>query len=183
MSIFTKKISQERDKLEYQRLQQERDKKEFQKLQKDFAKFFKDVLLGGKQYVYADSDEKDYNKNLVKNNMKDGTETIENGIGFNNTEPNFTIYQQFAQHDICIKVGDESFPCHKAFLTGRSEYFNAMFNGPFAESISSVFTISDCTPETFILILEFIYTDKCEIPASMAYELLIKADMYLLDKL
>jgi ankyrin repeat/BTB/POZ domain-containing protein 1 len=154
---------------------QERNKMELQQIQEDFTNFLKNVLLGGKQYFYADSDEK---KNY---NTQNGV----NGVGFNNTEPKFIGPQQFAQHDICIRVEDEIFPCHKAFFTGRSEYFNAMFNGPFAKSIMKqpIVTVSDLSPEIFALILEFIYTDKCDIPDSAAYEVLIKADMFLLDKL
>ncbi|GBB91666.1 hypothetical protein RclHR1_19000004 [Rhizophagus clarus] len=154
---------------------QERNKIELQQVQQDFTNFLKNVILKGKQYFYADSSEKkDYN---VQNGI--------NGVGFNNTEPKFIGPQQFAQNDICIRVENEIFTCHKAFLTGRSEYFNAMFNGPFAKSIMKqpIVTVSDLSPGIFALILEFIYTDKCDIPESAAYEVLIKADMFLLDKL
>ncbi|RIA83486.1 hypothetical protein C1645_699428 [Glomus cerebriforme] len=158
---FTKIVTQERDKIELQKRQQ------------DFTKFFKNVLLGGKKYFYTDSDdEKDYKNSLKTNN-------IQNGI---NEEPKFIGIQQFAQHDTCIRVEDEYFPCHKAIITGRSEYFNAMFNGPFAKA-QHIVTVSDLNPGIFALMLEFIYTDKCDIPESVAYEVLIKADMYLLDKL
>ncbi|CAI2171746.1 12620_t:CDS:2 [Funneliformis geosporum] len=88
-----------------------------------------------------------------------------------------------SQHDICIRVEDEYFNCHKVFLTERCEYFKAMFTGPFSEKLLRSPRVSDCSSEVFALILEFIYTDKCDIPESLACEVLIKADMYLLDKL
>ncbi|CAG8538891.1 3329_t:CDS:2 [Funneliformis caledonium] len=153
------------------RINQDQDKIEFKKLQNDFVKFFKNVLLVGKQFYT----EQDYN-----NNMKvDGSEIIENRIGHNDTEPKFAE----SQHDICIRVEDEFFNCHKVFLTERCEYFKAMFNGPFSEKLLRTPRISECSSKVFALILEFIYTDKCDIPESMACEVLIKADMYLLDKL
>ncbi|POG80682.1 hypothetical protein GLOIN_2v1514796, partial [Rhizophagus irregularis DAOM 181602=DAOM 197198] len=153
---------------------QERNKMELQQIQQDFTNFLKNVLLGGKQYFYDYSDKKGYS-------IQSGI----NGVGCNNTEPKFIGPQQFAQHDVCIRVEDEILPCHKAVFTGRSEYFNAMFNGPFAKSIMKqpIVTVSDLSPGIFALILEFIYTDKCDIPDSAAYEVLIKADMFLLDKL
>ncbi|CAG8798027.1 9370_t:CDS:2 [Racocetra fulgida] len=70
-----------------------------------------------------------------------------------------------------------------------------MITGPFAESqqMDTIYydnrripkiTISDyCTPEIFALILEFIYTDKCDIPPNLSYKVLIEADKFLLDKL
>ncbi|KAF0348300.1 Substrate adaptor for cullin 3 ubiquitin ligase BTB3 [Gigaspora margarita] len=150
------------------------DKLESQELRKDFEKFFKNNLLS-KKY------------------MKDD-ETSSNVTSSNNIL-NSRELQGFTQADICIQIEQEIFPCHKAFLTKRSEYFNVIITGPFAESqhkdtiyyenrrIPKI-TISDyCTPEIFALILEFIYTDKCDIPPNLSYQVLIEADKFLLDRL
>lgn len=135
------------------------DKLESQELRQNFEKFFKNVVLRSFD---------------ISNNGE---------------------IQRFTQADICIQIDQHIFPCHKAFLTKRSEYFNVMITGPFAESqqMDTIYydncripkiTISDyCTPEIFALILEFIYTDKCDIPPNLSYKVLIEADKFLLDKL
>ncbi|CAG8529288.1 16526_t:CDS:2 [Acaulospora colombiana] len=142
---------------------QEYDKLEIQKLQEDLEHFFRTRIIRDQQYFNEDQ----------------------------TTRTSLSAYE-YAQADFIIDVDDEKFPCHRAFITRRSDYFKALFTGPFAESISHrqqddkslpVFKLSGCTPEMFILILEFIYTDKCEIPPSIAYDVLIFSDMYLLDKL
>ncbi|CAG8743821.1 6806_t:CDS:2, partial [Dentiscutata heterogama] len=146
------------------------DKLESQVLRQDFEKFFKDNILKSKKYMKDDGTSSD---------------DISNGREL----------QGFTQADICIQIDQEIFPCHKVFLTERSEYFKVIITGPFAESrqmdtiyyenrrISKI-TISDyCTPEIFALILEFIYIDKCDIPPNLSYQVLIEADKFLLDKL
>lgn len=104
--------------------------------------------------------------------------------------------------DIAIRIDDALFPCHKAFLL-RSEYFAAMFNGSFFEStitsttityttaasgllatlVLPLITLHAPTPPIFRVCLEFLYTDRCDIDTGMAYDVLVAADMLLLDRL
>ncbi|CAG8621331.1 14210_t:CDS:2 [Acaulospora morrowiae] len=142
---------------------QEREKSEIQRLQQDLEHFCKTRVIRDRRYSSED-------------------QVAENSLSA----------QELAQADLIINVGNRTFPCHRAFLTRRSDYFKAMFTGSFSESIFHhqqdnknlpVFKLSGCTPEVFSLILEFIYTDKCEIPPSISYDVLVSADMYLLDKL
>lgn len=98
--------------------------------------------------------------------------------------------------DIGIVVDNIMFPCHKACLC-RSEYFNIMLQGNFSESDLDSSTIRigdeqvqlplvdlhDVTPETFSYVLEFLYTDRCTMPAEEAYDVLLAADMLFLDRL
>ncbi|CAG8443700.1 9698_t:CDS:2 [Ambispora gerdemannii] len=93
--------------------------------------------------------------------------------------------------DMYLRVENTLYPCHRVMLSTRSEYFNILLNGPFAEGLSKTkeydlptITLSKCTCEVLELILEFIYTDKCEkILPNVAYELLVTADMFLFDRL
>ncbi|RUS20677.1 hypothetical protein BC937DRAFT_94650 [Endogone sp. FLAS-F59071] len=104
--------------------------------------------------------------------------------------------------DIAIRIDNTLFPCHKTFLL-RSEYFAAMFNGSFSEStvtsttiayttaaseplatlVLPLITLHAPTPPIFRVCLEFLYTDRCDIDTGMAYDVLVAADMLLLDRL
>ncbi|CAG8560242.1 6626_t:CDS:2, partial [Scutellospora calospora] len=149
---------------------QEFDKLESQGLRRDFENFF---------------------RNIVLNNKK----SLDDITGNSDTNSNNSGTSIFAQADICIQIGRQIFPCHKAFLTERSEYLNILITGPFAESqqmdtfeqddrlIPKIKILDDCTADVFALILEFIYTDKCDIPPTLSHKVLIEADKFLLDKL
>lgn len=98
--------------------------------------------------------------------------------------------------DIGIVVDNIMFPCHRACLC-RSEYFKIMLQGNFSESDLDSSTVRigdeqvqlplvdlhDVAPETFSYVLEFLYTDRCTIPAKEAYDVLLVADMLFLDRL
>ncbi|KAI8372974.1 uncharacterized protein BYT42DRAFT_594820 [Radiomyces spectabilis] len=99
--------------------------------------------------------------------------------------------------DVAVRLDDVVFPCHKACLV-RSEYFEAMLGGMFSEAemdASSIqFEDGNCLTvpmlqvhgidaDLFPHILEYMYTDRCMVPAELAYELMLAADMLLLDRL
>ncbi|CAG8538534.1 10576_t:CDS:2 [Ambispora leptoticha] len=138
-------------------------------LQQDIGAFFRDAILGNKRILSSDSN----NSNGLSDNSKHSSK------------------HQKPYHDMFLRVENTLYPCHRVMLSARSEYFNILINGPFAEGLSKTeeyglpaIILSDCTCEILELILEFIYTDKCEnIPPHLAYKLLIKADMLLFDRL
>ncbi|KAG1051677.1 hypothetical protein G6F43_006134 [Rhizopus delemar] len=100
--------------------------------------------------------------------------------------------------DIALRLHNNIiFPCHKAYLC-RSEFFNTMLNGPFGEQEAGCVTIRypdqdlelslievfDVEADIFgHYVLQFLYTDKCTIPPEDAYDVLIVADMLLIDRL
>ncbi|ORE01375.1 hypothetical protein BCV72DRAFT_217411 [Rhizopus microsporus var. microsporus] len=101
--------------------------------------------------------------------------------------------------DIAIKLHNNIiFPCHKAYLC-RVELFNTMLSGPFGEQDAKLVTLVYPGQTNLVLplielydvdadifgyyILQFIYTDKCNIPAEDAYDVLLVADMLLIDRL
>ena len=78
------------------------------------------------------------------------------------------------------------YPAHKAMLI-RSEYFEKMFSGQFAEATHSenlrIVTV-DCSPQILELILTFLYTENTDrITLEHALDLLYAADMLFLDSL
>lgn len=76
------------------------------------------------------------------------------------------------------------YAAHKAILV-RSEYFEAMFCSQFTESQEGLPIVSLPVSSLRIakLTLEYLYTDKVEIPIEIAMDVMYDSDMLLLDKL
>ncbi|KAE8450240.1 hypothetical protein EG329_006667 [Mollisiaceae sp. DMI_Dod_QoI] len=77
------------------------------------------------------------------------------------------------------------FPTHRAMLL-RSEYFQAMFTSSFQEAqVTEYLQIVnvDCTPDVLEIVLNFLYTEKADIPIELALDVLYVADMLFIEKL
>lgn len=85
-----------------------------------------------------------------------------------------------------FKETNQSIPAHRAILSARSTYFEAMFKGNMRESYESEIVI-DASRSIFYKLLQFIYTNEvdrletCEI--SDIIDLLILSNIYSLDSL
>ncbi|KAF2988078.1 hypothetical protein EK904_005454, partial [Melospiza melodia maxima] len=92
--------------------------------------------------------------------------------------------------DVCFRVEDYNFLCHKAFFCGRSDYFKALLEDHFSESEElqtqpsiPVVTLHNISEDIFIRVLYYIYSDDTELSPENAYDVLCVADMYLLPGL
>lgn len=68
----------------------------------------------------------------------------------------------------------------------RSEYFQAMFASSFQEAQLTEYlhiVNVDCTPAVLEIVLNFLYTEKADIPIEYALDVLFAADMLLIEKL
>ncbi|KAF8653750.1 hypothetical protein HU200_061864 [Digitaria exilis] len=97
--------------------------------------------------------------------------------------------------DVSFDVAGETFHAHRAVLVARSPVFKAQLLGSMADAGTERITLHGIHPETFEILLRFIYTDA--LPAmedpegssssSTAMErledLLVAADMYHLDRM
>jgi hypothetical protein len=78
---------------------------------------------------------------------------------------------QFFQHiftsklhsDVKIKLGEHVIPSHKLILSTQSKYFKTMLCGEFEESKLEEIEIIDVDIDVFLIVLEFMYTEVCEI--------------------
>ncbi|CAL4942739.1 unnamed protein product [Urochloa decumbens] len=61
--------------------------------------------------------------------------------------------------DVSFVIGGQTFHAHRAVLAARSPVFRAELLGSMAESTMSSITLQDIAPETFKLMLQFVYTD------------------------
>nr|XP_043066553.1 kelch repeat and BTB domain-containing protein 4-like [Drosophila bipectinata] len=64
--------------------------------------------------------------------------------------------------DCRILVENESFDCHKLILSSASEFFERMFLSDFQESQSSEYRLSDVSPDTFRIFMDYVYTYDCK---------------------
>jgi len=77
------------------------------------------------------------------------------------------------------------YPVHRAMLL-RSEYFQAMFESSFQEAqLTEYLQIVgvDCSPPVLEIVLDFLYTEKADIPIEHALDVLFAADMLFIEKL
>lgn len=77
------------------------------------------------------------------------------------------------------------FPAHRAMLI-RSEFFLTMFSSAFREAQSTqhlqVIPI-DCSPEVLEIVLAFLYAEKADFRVELAVDVLLAADLLLIDRL
>ncbi|WBW73178.1 BTB/POZ family substrate adaptor for cullin 3 ubiquitin ligase Btb3 [Schizosaccharomyces osmophilus] len=98
------------------------------------------------------------------------------------SEPTENLSRQCAFHDAYLQSETHRYPVHRAILC-RSEYFMDMFTGPFLEGKQSLPTVSlPFSSDIVEIVLEFLYSDKADIPAFLALDVIYVADMLSLDK-
>ncbi|KAG2221430.1 hypothetical protein INT45_005235 [Circinella minor] len=160
------------------------DAKEMAKIRGDYEVFLQ-TMLGCAYFIEKKNDQGDYIA---------GEPLLEDETKVQSPEAAFA--------DIGILMEGVLFLCHKACLC-RSEYFNIMLHAAFSESEADISTIRyrhgeqkqeiilnlpiievhDMIPESFQYVLEYMYTDRCTIPLEEAYEIMLTADMLMLDRL
>lgn len=98
-------------------------------------------------------------------------------------------------HDYNVIVNDSNFSdvhfvvegqvihAHKIILAARSQHFNAMFSSGMRESTSSEITIPNVKYETFLALMNYLYSDHVTSDPTIAIELYAAADMFVLDRL
>ncbi|XP_024150494.1 kelch-like protein 10 [Oryzias melastigma] len=89
----------------------------------------------------------------------------------------FTFYQQRHLCDAVLRVGDTEFHVHKIILYACSPYFRNLFT-QWSSPDCRIFDITDVSPETMSLIVEFFYTGCAPVTDVNAAELFITADRY-----
>ena len=183
------------------RLARQRYQDEVERARRQMDDFFRDNVLGRKMVV--DTDRVDEVKWKHDNSaFADVLLRADVPLDEEETDDNEPDEQEVREHS--IPIGPVSmaaptrngatnktrksvlYPAHKAMLI-RSEYFDRMFSGDFAESQRSetLHTVAvDCAPDTLELVLAFLYTESTDrISLDRALDLLYAADMLFLDTL
>lgn len=81
--------------------------------------------------------------------------------------------------DVVLRVGEESFPAHKAVLAACSEYFESVFSHP-PEGDAKELEMHTISPKVFRDILDFAYTSKIVIRLECFPELMTAAKFLVL---
>jgi len=86
--------------------------------------------------------------------------------------------------DIVFKVQGTEIKAHKGFLAIRCPYFHRVFTSGMIEAKSKEIEITDITPATFNILLEWIYCDQVKkMDDQIAQELFAVADKFSLPEL
>ena len=92
------------------------------------------------------------------------------------------MYLNQVDCDCCIVVDGEKFPAHKCILSARSEYFEAMLGGQWAESLSQSITLEGVTSQAVNHLMLFLYGGVLALPSDDTsadlLDLFLVADMY-----
>ena len=72
----------------------------------------------------------------------------------------------------------EDIPAHRVFLAAASHPFRVMLLGSFQESAQPVISLEEVSSHTFKALLRFVYTGRCSVSQSEAFELLAAADRF-----
>uniref|UniRef100_A0AAV2M717 BTB domain-containing protein n=1 Tax=Knipowitschia caucasica TaxID=637954 RepID=A0AAV2M717_KNICA len=81
-----------------------------------------------------------------------------------------------------MKVENQEFPVHKAMMCQSSKFFRAMFER-WAPAEQRVFPLGGLSPHIMSLLLEWIYTASVDLSLDTVQELVMAADMLLLEPL
>jgi hypothetical protein len=85
--------------------------------------------------------------------------------------------------DVTFLIEGQQICAHKVLLTCRSEYFRVMFKGSFAESEQREVTLHDVSTASFLVLLEYLYTDKIHLTPENVVEILQLASEMTLEAL
>ncbi|GJN15671.1 hypothetical protein PR202_gb02607 [Eleusine coracana subsp. coracana] len=87
--------------------------------------------------------------------------------------------------DIAFTVHGETFHAHRAVVAARSPVFRVELFGSVSEGATSTITMHGMDPETFRIMLAFMYSDSLteELPVTLVHSLFAAADRYALDRL
>eukprot|EP01119_Soliformovum_irregulare_P015065 TRINITY_DN4194_c0_g1_i1.p1 TRINITY_DN4194_c0_g1~~TRINITY_DN4194_c0_g1_i1.p1 ORF type:complete len:469 (-),score=89.02 TRINITY_DN4194_c0_g1_i1:199-1431(-) len=85
--------------------------------------------------------------------------------------------------DISFDVDGQMFPAHRAIMYARSPHFAALIDNGMRESKQSDIAIEDVSAPTFRCILDHIYSGSCNIDETIAQDVFVASDKFLLSDL
>ncbi|KAF8863304.1 hypothetical protein BDZ45DRAFT_685928 [Acephala macrosclerotiorum] len=74
--------------------------------------------------------------------------------------PASQFLRTFKGPEVVVSVQGEDFTLPKGLLSYNSPYFDCAFNGAFQEATEQKLSMSDCSRDTFKLVIQWIYTSK-----------------------
>ncbi|KAI7887082.1 POZ domain-containing protein [Lichtheimia hyalospora FSU 10163] len=163
------------------------DAKEMAKIRNDYEAFLETLFAFAAHVSQNDKDKHLYT--VTQSWLEPDTDKIQDNTLPSAPEATFA--------DVGILIDNIVFPCHKAFLC-RTQFFDIMLEGTFSEADVQTSCIRysqgrelhlplvelhEVSAEAFGYVMEYLYTDRCTIPVEEAYDVLLAADMLMLDRL
>jgi len=131
-------------------------------------------------WVFGGHDTKIRRNELYAFKFEDYNITIPKGTLINYLKT-FINKEQYSDVTIILD-GNRKVRGHKIFLT-RIPYFQTMFEVKMKEAKTHIITLEKVPYESFLLMLQFIYTDECDIPLERAMELFELANRFGIERL
>ena len=120
-------------------------------------------------------------KDLISSDWQSTKSTVVERLShlYNNDEmSDVTFLVRDTNSNSCCRI-----PAHKFILSASSPVFNAMFNGPMAETRSEI-EITDCeNNECLLEFLKFIYSDRIDLNWDNSFNILYLAKKYMIPPL
>jgi RCC1 and BTB domain-containing protein len=103
-------------------------------------------------------------------------------VTYHNQLGNLVNDDEFADVMFLVEHGQAVY-AHRAILSQRCDHFAAMFRSGMRESTERTISLPNISKTTFLLLLEYIYTDSVKVDVDEAVDLYMAADLYHLDRL
>ncbi|PRP82049.1 Rho GTPase-like protein [Planoprotostelium fungivorum] len=93
------------------------------------------------------------------------------------------FYNQPLFSDITFRIGGQSVPAHRCLMSSRSPFMDAMLGGKFVEGGKSVIELSETDYESFLCVLEYVYTEHSPIEDNDSMLIMELANQYGMPRL
>lgn len=97
-----------------------------------------------------------------------------------------TLHQLYTNQQLCdvqVKIGSQSYHCHRIILAASSTYFLAMFTSNLTESHQSTVEIKEADQEAISILIDYFYTGKIEINTNNVQSIAVTSSMLGVDEI
>jgi len=94
-----------------------------------------------------------------------------------------TLFNNQELSDVTFIVEGKAIYGNRSILAARCQHFKAMLFGGLKESRSDQIVIPDVTHKVFMAMMSFLYLDEVNVSIDIAFQLLMLADSYMLERL
>ncbi|EDV25199.1 uncharacterized protein TRIADDRAFT_25548 [Trichoplax adhaerens] len=97
-----------------------------------------------------------------------------------------TLHQLYTNGELCdiqVKIGHQTYHCHRIVLASNSTYFHAMFTGNLTESKQNSVEIKEADREAVAILIDYFYRGKIEINTNNVQSVAVTSSMLGVDEI
>ncbi|RDD44548.1 Kelch-like protein 8 [Trichoplax sp. H2] len=97
-----------------------------------------------------------------------------------------TLHQLYTNGELCdiqVKIGHQTYHCHRIVLASNSTYFHAMFTGNLTESKQNSVEIKEADQEAVAILIDYFYRGKIEINTNNVQSVAVTSSMLGVDEI